>query len=73
MSSSVVGKIFGKPKRPKVEQVEASEPVHRIEEDAGEAGQRRRRAIAARGGYASTKGAGMRSALMSALKKRLGE
>jgi hypothetical protein len=62
--------LFGKPKSPKLPPPQAEpEPIATVTEDATEAGRRRRRAIASRGGRSST----ILSGINSLLKKRLGE
>ncbi len=65
--------VFSKPKSPKLPpQVAEPEPIQTVTEDATEAGRRRRKKLVA-GGAASTRISGIMSAVMSGLKKRLGE
>ena len=66
--------VFSSPKKPKiaVQQAEA-EPVEMVTEDATVEGRRKRKALAMRSGAESTRISGIESALLSALKKRLGE
>lgn len=68
-----MSRILGSPKKSKlpVQQAEP-EPIETITEDAAEAGRRRRKKLVA-GGAPATRISGIRSALLSALKKRLGE
>ena len=65
--------IFSKPKTPKLPTMAAEpEPIQMVEEGAEEQGRNRRRRLAGLGAQ-STRISGIQSALMSALKKRLGE
>ncbi len=65
--------VFSSPKRPKIPQQQAEpEQIETVTEDATEAGRRRRKRFAGMG-TAQTRISGIRSALQSALKKRLGE
>lgn len=66
--------VFSKPSTPKVKkQAVIQQPVEIAEaEDSAEAARRRRRALLRRGA-ASTRISGIRSAVSSALKRRLGE
>lgn len=68
-----MGRLFSSPKKPDMpEQVAEAESIETVTEDATEAGRRRRKKLVA-GGAPSTRISGIRSALLSALKKRLGE
>ncbi len=65
--------IFSKPKVPVLPPQEAEvEPITTITEEAGATRRRRRKKILA-SGRESTKISGIRSAVMAALRKRLGE
>ena len=65
--------VFGTAKKPKMSQFpnREHEPVETVTEDATEAGRRKRKHLT--GSQTTTKISGIRSALQSALKKRLGE
>jgi hypothetical protein len=64
--------IFGSPKKPKLPVQQAQpEQIETVTEDATEAGRRKRRHLATAG--TQTRISGIRSAVASALKKRLGE
>ncbi len=68
-----MSRIFSKPKTPDLPVQQAQpEPIETVTEDATEAGRRRRKKLVA-GGAASTRISGIMSAVMSGLKKRLGE
>ena len=68
-----MSRIFSSPKTPKLPAQQAEpEQVETVTEDAEEAGRRRRKKLVA-GGAPSTRISGIRSALLTALKKRLGE
>ena len=62
--------VFHSPKRPKLPPPEPDAPLA-VTEDATEAGRRKRKHLATAG--TQTRMSGIRSAVMSALKKRLGE
>ena len=65
--------VFHSPKRPKIPPpVAEPEPIQMVEEGAEEQARNRRKRLAGLGA-ASTRISGIQSALMSALKKRLGE
>lgn len=64
--------LFSKPSIPKPKQAVVQPPVAAVEEDPSEAARHRRRALLKRGA-ASTRISGIRSAVASALKRRLGE
>ena len=63
--------VFSSPKRQKVQQVQETEPMATVTEDATEAGRKKKKHLATAG--TQTRMSGIRSAVMSALKKRLGE
>jgi len=63
--------VFSSPKRPKVQQVQETEPMATVTEDATEAGRKKKKHLAT--AATQTRMSGIRSAVMSALKKRLGE
>ncbi len=73
MSGIIASKAFSKPKTPDLPVQQAQpEPVETVTEDATEAGRRRRKKLVA-GGAASTRRSGIKSALLVALGKRLGD
>lgn len=68
-----MSRIFSSPKKPKLPVQQAQpEQIETVTEDATEAGRRRRKKLVT-GGAPSTRISGIRSALLTALKKRLGE
>lgn len=64
--------VFGSPKQKLPAQQAEPESIETVTEDATEAGRRRRKKLVT-GGAPSTRISGIRSALLVALKKRLGE
>ncbi len=67
-----MSRIFGSPKQKLPPQQEPVEQVETVTQDASEAGRSRRKKLV-QGGAPSTRISGIRSALFSALKRRLGE
>ncbi len=68
-----MSRIFSSPKQPKLPAQQAEpEQIETVTEDATQAGRQRRKKLVA-GGAPSTRISGIRSALFTALKKRLGE
>jgi len=67
-----MSRLFGGTPKQKLPVQQETEPIATVTEDATEAGRRRRKRLVT-GGAASTRISGIRSAVTSALKRRLGE
>ena len=63
--------VFSSPKKQKLQPQQNVEAVETVTEDATEAGRKKRKHLI--GAQTTTRISGIRSALQSALKKRLGE